>query len=167
MDKKIEQAKQALKENVGKVLGYKTKYRDKYGFSVVYFAVSLNNEKIVIPAYLLPDMDDTDTDYIKFKDFLKVTTLDKYLIHDGVLDDASLVSILKFAEYERFKLSGKKAPHLDTSEYNYIKTIKGIIKENFNYPSIRCVYDESTHSFCVFKFDENDYFDEARELLGF
>lgn len=87
-----------------------------------------------------------------------------------VLDIASITSILKFIEYERFKLSGKKAIHLDLSEHNYEKSVKSVI-EDYLIPfnglgNLKCIFNEENHNLVILSDDDNEYFDEVREFLG-
>ena len=160
-----------LSKDFGQVKSHKVKYLDKYGFASVYFKVTKGVKIIFIHAIKVPDEEEDKEDYSRFIDFLKETGLDSWFISsEGVLDDKSLVSILKFIEYERFKLSGKKALHLDLSEFNYKKSVKDVI-DNYltpfnNLKSLRCIYNEENHNLVVLSDEDNEYFDEAREFLG-
>lgn len=160
-----------LSKDFGHVKSHKVKYLDKYGFASVYFKVSRGTGFLYIPAIIIPDEKEDKEDYSKFIEFLKETGLDSWFISSkGVLDDKSLVSVLKFIEYERFKLSGKKALHLDLSEFNYKKSVKDVIDDYlipFNdLENLRCIYNEENHNLVVLSDEDNEYFDEAREFLG-
>ena len=160
-----------LSKDFGQVKSHKVKYLDKYGFASVYFKVTKGVNFLFIPAIIIPDEEEDKEDYSRFIDFLKETGLDSWFISsEGVLDDKSLVSILKFIEYERFKLSGKKALHLDLSEFNYKKSVKDVIDDYlipFNdLKNLRCIYNEENHNLVVLNDEDNEYFDEAREFLG-
>lgn len=168
---KIDSCAKDLTKYFGSVKGYKVKYSDKYGFASVYFKVTKGVNFLFIPAIIIPDEEEDKEDYSKFINFLKETGLDSWFISsEGVLDDKSLVSILKFIEYERFKLSGKKALHLDLSEFNYKKSVKDVIDDYlipFNdLKNLRCIYNEENHNLVVLNDEDNEYFDEAREFLG-
>lgn len=167
---KIDLCIKELEEGAYKVSNYSVKYLNKYGFASVYFKVKRGVNFMYIPAVIVPDENEDKEEYVKFLSFLEDVKLLTWFNTSGVLDTQSIVSILKFVEYERFKLSGKKALHLDLAEYNYEKSIRNVIEEYiipFEYVgNLKCIYNEQNHNLVLLHDDDNEYFDEAREFLG-
>ena len=170
LESKVKLCVETINKNFGTVKGYKTKYQNKYGFISAYFKAQTNRGIIQYPVILVPDENEDLEDYMVFYTFLKNTGLSDYFYRGSKLDIDSIVSILWFAEYERFKSSGKKAMHQDLSEYGYTKTIRDIIDE-YIVPfkclgNIRCIFNKETKGLVVISDEDNEYFDEAREFLG-
>lgn len=153
-----------------RVSNYKLKYKDNYGFISAYFKSKRGTDFLFMPAIIIPDETEDSEEYEVFFNFLNKVGLTSYFYNEGVLDTQSIVSVLKFIEYERFRQSGKKALHLDLSEYNYEKSVIDVISdylEPFSYiKDVKCIYNEQTHDLLVIDNEDNEYFDEAREFLG-
>ena len=167
---KIDLCVKELEKSFGKVSSIKTKYLTRYGFASVYFKVSKSGQILFIPALIVPDEEEDAEEFTLFSNFLDNTGLSIYLKHLGVLDIDSIVSILEFVEYERYKSSGKKALHLDLSEHAYEKSIRKVIEDYLvpfgNIDHIRCIYNKSNHNLVIVDDVDNEYFNEAREFLG-
>lgn len=157
-------------EELGRVVDYKVKYLDKYGFASCYFKLRNNDSLSIIPVLIIPNSEEDLSDYIKFLTFLNNSWITSFFNYKGVLDEQSIVSILKFTEYERFKTSGKSSLDEDLSDCNYIKSVRGVIS-SYVMPfskggNPKCIFDECSHKLHVVSDEVTEYFDEAREYLG-
>lgn len=166
---KIEEGLNLLKEEYANcninIIG--TKYT-KYGFASVYYKVTdCKGSSIYVPAIITPT--EGSTDYVTLLSFFDELGLCSYIVNEGVLDIHSFIAFIQYLEYRRFIYSGKKALHKDLAEYNLMSDIKKLIREKLDMYDglVRIMYNPDSHSLLVTEVDEDDeYFDEARELLG-